>query len=92
MSSLPKECVPLKGSQGEKHRAQQFLHQLPAYDSSPEVCHKMTELEKKRMLKFVERRKNKFFGIGTVSLEESGSSKVSYYPSSDFDLPMHLNV
>ena len=76
MSSLPEDCVPLKGKPGEAHRARQFSLQLPTHDASPEACHKLSDLEKKRLLKFVERRKSKNFGVGSIELLESSSSKV----------------
>ena len=63
---MPEECVPLYGSQGVDWRENQFLKQLPAYDTCPDVCHDMSDLEKKRMVKFVDMRRKKFFGVGEV--------------------------
>ena len=47
-------------------RENQFLKQLPAYDTCPDVCHDLSDLEKKRMVKFVDMRRKKFFGVGEV--------------------------
>ena len=66
MQCLPKDKVPLRGSRGEKHRIQQFMQQLPVYDSNLDACHKMADLDKKRMGKFVDRTKRRFFGVGSV--------------------------
>ena len=76
MRCLPKEKVPLRGSDGEKLRIQQFTRQLPTYDSSLDACHKMADLDKKRMTKFIERRKNRFFGMGEVDTMTAEESKV----------------
>ena len=78
-SSLPKECVPLKGSEGAKWRVLAFFRQWPAHDSSLEACHSMEDIEQKRMTKFVTRRKRKFFGIGEVHLLISQDNKVCVY-------------
>lgn len=69
MQCLPKEFIPVRGSNGEKQRVKLFMIQLPAHDSIPEACHKMAELDKKRMRKFVDRRKNKYFGVGEIGME-----------------------
>ena len=74
MQSLPEECVPLKGTPGEHYRSQQFIHQHPPQDLNPENCHKLTDLDRKRMAKFAERRKNRFHGVGTVELQKSRSN------------------
>ena len=76
MGCLPKEKVPLRGSDGDKLRIQQFTRQLPTYDNSLDACHKMTDLEKKRMTKLIERRKTKFFGTGEVDTMTADESKV----------------
>ena len=76
MESLPEELVPLKGSPGEEHRKQQYIRQLPAYDFSPDHCHALTDLEKRRMLKISERRKKTFLGTGRVEFLETGTIKV----------------
>ena len=69
MQCLPKDFVPVRGSNGEQERLKLFMKQFPAHDSVIDACHKMAELDKKRMKKFVDRRKNKYFGVGEVGLE-----------------------
>lgn len=76
MQSLPTGCVPKRGAEGEEQRMQRFTQQMPVYDFSLDVCHKLTELEKKRMLKFVEKRRKESYGVGTVELEMSEEGKV----------------
>lgn len=66
MHCLPEECVPLFGSKGEEWREREFTQQLPAYDTCPEACHDMADIDKKRMTKFVDMRRKKFFGIGEI--------------------------
>lgn len=77
MQSLPKEVVPLRGSKGEKHRIEQYMQQLPAYDYSLVACHKMEDLDKKRMTKFIDRTKKRFFGIGAVGVMADDNQLVS---------------
>lgn len=76
VQSLPSGCVPKKGKEGEEQRVQRFTQQMPVYDFSLDVCHKLTELEKKRMLKFVEKRRKESYGVGTVELEMSEEGRV----------------
>ena len=76
MQCLPEECVPLKGGEGEEHRIQRFIRQMPVHDLTPDVCHTMEDKEKKRMLKFVEKRRMECYGVGTVELEVSEEGKV----------------
>jgi len=66
MQSLPRDKIPLRGFDGEKYRVKQYSQQLPAYDHSLDACHKMAEFDKKRMSKFIDRTKRKFFGVGIV--------------------------
>ena len=77
MQSLPEECVPLKGGEGEESRIQRFIHQMPVHDITPDMCHAMEDKEKKRMLKFVEKRRKECYGVGTVELEISEEGMVS---------------
>ena len=77
MECLPGECVPLRGTEGEVYRLQQLTHQLPAYDHDPEACHKLTEVETRRMAKFVDRRKRRFFGVGAVEVVGDADSNES---------------
>ena len=76
MQSLPRECVPAVGTEGESYRRTQCFTQLPLYDFSLEACHKMSDLEKKRMGKFTERRRTKFFGVGKVKLKNTRDDQV----------------
>ena len=66
MQCLPEKCVPLCGSKGEEWRENQFMNQLPSYDMCLDACHDMIETDKKRMTKFVDMRRKKFFGVGEV--------------------------
>ena len=77
MQCLPEECVPLFGSKGEEWRVKEFMQQLPAYDTCPEACHDMADIDKKRMIKFADMRRKKFFGVGEI--ETLLECKVSYY-------------
>lgn len=64
---MPKECVPLYGTKGVDWRENQFMKQLPAYDTCPDACHDMPDVpDKKRMMKFVDMRRKKFFGVAEV--------------------------
>lgn len=76
MKCLPKEKVPIRGSVGEKTRIQEFMRQLPTYDSSLDACHKMADLDKRRMTKFIERRQTRFFGVGEVDTMTAEENKV----------------
>lgn len=71
MESLPPECVPTLGTEGETYRRKQCFLQLPVYDFSLDACHKMTDLEKKRYVKFTSKRSENFFGAGTLKLQGS---------------------
>lgn len=71
MESLPPECVPTLGTEGETYRRKQCFLQLPVYDFSLDACHKMTDLEKKRYTKFTSKRSENFFGVGTLKLQGS---------------------
>ena len=66
MQCLPDEYVPLFGSKGEEWREKEFMKQLPAYDTCPEACHDMTDIDKKRMTKFADMRRKKMFGVGEI--------------------------
>ena len=66
MQCLPEERIPLFGSKGEEWRESEFMQQLPAYDTCPEACHDMADIDKKRMTKFVDMRRKKFFGVGEI--------------------------
>lgn len=66
MKSLPIEYVPMKGTPGALWRLQQYTTQLPAYDFDCGACHKMTDLEKRRFVKFAEKRRGQCEGKGHV--------------------------
>ena len=68
MQCFPTECVPLFGSKGEEWREGEFMKQLPAYDTCPEACHDMADIDKKRMIKFVDMRRKKCFGVGEIEV------------------------
>lgn len=69
MQCLPADYIPIRGSKGENQRLRSFMKQHPAYDILPDTCHKMAELDKKRMKKFVEKHKTKFLGVGELGIE-----------------------
>ena len=83
MQCLPEECVPLFGSKGEEWRVKEFMQQLPAYDTCPEACHDMADIDKKRMIRFADMRRKKFFGVGEI--ETLLECKVSYYLCHDYN-------
>ena len=76
MESLPEECVPALGTEGERYRRTQCFQQLPIYDFSLEACHKMSERETKRHATMTMRRRDKWFGVGIVKLLSSEQKKV----------------
>ena len=81
MDSLPKEYVPVVGTEGERHRRAQWFLQLPVYDFSLEACHKMSDLENKRHGRITTRRRDECFGVGAVKLkgtEEKMVRSLSY--------------
>ena len=78
MESLPKECVPALGTEGERYRRTQCFQQLPIYDFSLEACHKMSEREAKRHAKITTRRRDEGFGVGIVKLLSSEQKKVQF--------------
>lgn len=80
MKSLPPECVPTLGTEGETYRRKQCFLQLPVYDFSLDACHKMSDLEKKRYVKFTSRRSENFFGVGTLKLQGSEEEIVCIQP------------
>ena len=78
MQSLPPEFAPLVSSEGETYRRMQCFLQLPLYDFSLDACHKMTDVEKKRMIKFAERRQREFFGVGCLKLKNNREDQVRF--------------
>lgn len=70
MASFPKECVPLRGSQGEIDRLNRLRKQLPPHDWSHEACHKMSDLEAKRLGKLIEKRMRMAYGVGCVEVDQ----------------------
>lgn len=78
MGCLPNNCIPYKGSNSEKQRQERFRYQHPSHDTSLVFCHEMPELEKKRFVKFGERRVRKFFGVGKVSITAADADKVMF--------------
>jgi hypothetical protein len=79
MQCLPEECVPLFGSKGEEWREKEFMQQLPAYDTCPEACRDMEDIDKKRMIKFVDMRRKKFFGVGEIETLLECMVSIYYY-------------
>ena len=87
MSCLPNDHVPLRGSEGERMRARLYLNQLPPHDTNPASCHKLSDLEKKRLVKFAERRKNKSSSVGNVvMLEQEGHKVTTVAPKTDVSI------
>lgn len=76
MQSLPKTCIPYRGSSAELQRREQFLRQHPSHDSNLLLCHDMPDLEKKRHSKFQEKRTARNFGMGKVSIMSDTTDKV----------------
>ena len=76
MLCLPKDYVPLKDSKLEQMRWQRFYYQHPLHDSNNEFCYDLSELEKKRMVAFIERKLKSSFGVGKVSVMINKEDKV----------------
>ena len=76
MQSLPSECVPEVGTEGDNYRRKQCFLQIPLYDFSLDACHNMTDLEKKRYGKLTDRTREKFFGVGKLKLQNTMDKKV----------------
>ena len=76
MQSLPSECVPEVGTEGDNYRRKQCFLQIPLYDFSLDASHNMTDLEKKRYGKFTDRTREKFFGVGKLKLQNTTDKKV----------------
>ena len=79
MQSLPAECIPALGTEGERYRRKQCSLQLPLYDFSLDACHKMSDLEMKRYGKLTTRRKENSFGVGTLKLRGTDDAMVGVY-------------
>ena len=71
MESLPTECVPALGTEGETYRRRQCFLQVPLYDFSLDACHQMTDLETKRYTKITTKRRENSFGIGALKLQST---------------------
>ena len=78
MQSLPSECVPLLGTEGDSYRRRQCFQQVPLYDFSLDACHKMSELEKKRFGKFTNKRQSESFGVGALKLKSTAEDSVHF--------------
>lgn len=76
MLSLPKNCIPYRGSNAEQQRKERFMHQHPPHDANVELCHDMPNLEKKRHAKFGEKHIRNNFGLGKVSIMADTVDKV----------------
>lgn len=76
MKSLPSEYVPTKGTPGALWRVQQYTKQLPNYDFDCGACHKMTDLEKRRFIKFADKRRSQSEGKGLVRATSAKEIKV----------------
>ena len=68
MECLPKDRAPLRGSEGEKKRNQLYLEQLPPHDLDPALCHDMSDIEKKRLIKIADKNKARACGVGGISI------------------------
>lgn len=67
MDCLPSNYVPKKGTKGERNHAYLYLMQLPPQDFSPDSCHQLTEIEKRRLVKSADKRRTKSSGVGVVT-------------------------
>lgn len=76
MKCLPEDHVPLIGTIGEMTHARLYLNQLPSQDFNPDACHKLTDIEQRRLVKFADRRRTKASGVGTVLWLSSKEKKV----------------
>lgn len=71
MKCLPDDYVPLCGSEGEKRRKEMYAKQLPPHDLDPDLCHAMTDVERKRLTKLADKIKVRACGAGTVNLSST---------------------
>ena len=76
MQSLPTECIPALGTEGENYRRKQCFLQVPLYDFSLDACHKMSDLETKRYAKLTTKRRENCFGVGALKLQSTEDSLV----------------
>ena len=65
-SKIPKECVPVVGSEGEIWRHQQLLLQLPPHDTHADKCSGLTAGELKAHAKLDDIRLTTSFDVGEV--------------------------
>ncbi|CAI4227120.1 unnamed protein product [Auanema sp. JU1783] len=65
-SCLPEDKVPYVGSVGEKWRARQLRHQMPAQDSDGRYCAELTKEEQEELRVFDRARKSECIGVGRV--------------------------
>ena len=77
MNSLPSDHIPLKGTEGEKKRNELYLKQLPPHDQDPDMCHILSDKERKRLVKFSERIKQQACGVGIINVLHDRKDKVS---------------
>ena len=76
MKCLPEDHRPLLCTIGEMTHARLYLNQLPSQDFDPESCHKLTDIERRRLVKFADRRRTKAAGVGAVTWLSSKERKV----------------
>ena len=67
MGCLPEDHVPLRESEGEKRRNRLYIEQLPPHDLDPELCHPMSDVEKKRLTKIADKFKAHACGVGAIN-------------------------
>lgn len=76
MDSLPYGYPPIKDSDGELKRNKAYLMQMPPQDTDPDSWSKLTDVEKKRLVKISEKNKSRACGIGNLRIAVKKERKV----------------
>lgn len=63
---LPEDKIPYVNSVGEKWRTRQLQYQLPAQDSDPRYCGKLSAEEEAELTQFEAERKKECLGRGII--------------------------
>ncbi|XP_032223003.1 testin isoform X2 [Nematostella vectensis] len=75
MESLPKELVPIVGSEGAKYRRAQMVYQLPIHDHDPNYCDNLSDAERQKMEDFCAMRNQDALGVGDIREKTQAASK-----------------
>ena len=76
MDSLPYGYIPVKGSDGELKRNKGYITQMPPQDSDPDACSRLSDTERKRLIKIAEKNKSRACGVGNLRIAAKKERKV----------------